>query len=152
VGQWSQNVLRLRWNFARTALDARTPEMMAVLISLLKIILKLHWHASDVLLMPPKQRIHHKMGKSSLETGRIAGGFFTGHRSLQLAARIRLPTAVYTMPTYTVRWWLGSRVVSVLDSGAERPGFKSQSRRCRVTVLGKLFTPTVPLFTKQQNW
>jgi len=48
--------------------------------------------------------------------------------------------------------WLGSRVVSVLDSGAEGPGFKSQSRRCRVTVLGKLLTPTVPLFTKQQNW
>ena len=44
--------------------------------------------------------------------------------------------------------WLGSRVVSVLDSGAERPGFKSQSRRCRVTVLGKLFTPILPLFTK----
>jgi len=34
--------------------------------------------------------------------------------------------------------WLGSRVVSVLDSGAEGPGFKSQSRRCRLTVLGKL--------------
>ena len=48
--------------------------------------------------------------------------------------------------------WLGSRVVSVLDSGAEGPGFKSQSRRCRVTVLGKLFTPIVPLFTKQRNW
>jgi len=48
--------------------------------------------------------------------------------------------------------WLGSRVVSVLDSGTERRGFKSQSRRCRVTVLGKLFTPVVPLFTKQQNW
>ena len=48
--------------------------------------------------------------------------------------------------------WLGSRVVSVLDSGAERPGFKSQSRRCRVTVVGKLFTPIVPLFTKQQKW
>jgi len=29
--------------------------------------------------------------------------------------------------------WLGSRVVTVLDSGAEGPGFKSQSRRCRVT-------------------
>jgi len=42
-------------------------------------------------------------------------------------------------------------VVSELDSGAEGPGFKSQSRRCRVTVLGKLFTPIVPLFTKQQN-
>ena len=47
---------------------------------------------------------------------------------------------------------LGSRVVNVLDSGAEGPGFKSQLLRCRVTVLGKLFTPTVPLFTKQQNW
>jgi len=34
------------------------------------------------------------------------------------------------------REWLGSRVVSVLDSGVEGPGFKSQSRRCRVTVLG----------------
>ena len=48
--------------------------------------------------------------------------------------------------------WLGSRVVSVLDSGAEGPGFKSQSQRCRVTVLGKLFTRIVSLFTKQQNW
>jgi len=47
---------------------------------------------------------------------------------------------------------LGSRVASVLDSGAEGPGFKSQPRRCRVTVLGKLFTPIVPLFIKQQNW
>jgi len=48
--------------------------------------------------------------------------------------------------------WLGSRVVSMLDSDAEGPGFKSQLRRCRVTVLGKLFTPIVSLFTKQQNW
>jgi len=48
--------------------------------------------------------------------------------------------------------WLGSRVVSLLDSGAEGPGFKSQPRRCRVTVLGKLFIPIVPLFTKQRNW
>jgi len=40
----------------------------------------------------------------------------------------------------------------MLDSGAEEPEFKSQSRRCWVTVLGKLFTPTVSLFTKQQNW
>ena len=39
------------------------------------------------------------------------------------------------------------RVVSVLDSGAEGTGFKSQPRRCRVTVLGKLLTPIVPLFT-----
>jgi len=46
---------------------------------------------------------------------------------------------------YILDGWLGSRVVSVLDSGAEGPGFKSQSRRCRVTALGKLFTSIVPL-------
>ena len=57
------------------------------------------------------------------------------------------------MSVFCVRYtngWLGSRVVSVLDSGAEGPGFKSQSRRCRVTVLGKLFTPIVPLFTNSE--
>jgi len=30
--------------------------------------------------------------------------------------------------------WRGSRVVSVLDSGTEGPGFKSQPRRCRVCL------------------
>jgi len=54
--------------------------------------------------------------------------------------------------TYIAVLWLVSRVVSVLNSGAEGSGFKSQSRRCRVTVQGKLFTPIVPLFTKQRNW
>ena len=43
------------------------------------------------------------------------------------------------------RGWLGSRVASMLDPGAEGPGFKSQPRRCLVIVLGKLFT-------KQRNW
>jgi len=38
--------------------------------------------------------------------------------------------------------WLGSRVVSVLDSGEDGPGFKSQPRRCGVTVLGKLHVHT----------
>ena len=47
---------------------------------------------------------------------------------------------------------ISSRVVSVLDSGTEGPGFKSQPRRCRVTVLGKLFTHIMLLFTKQRNW
>ena len=36
-------------------------------------------------------------------------------------------------------------MVSVLDLGAEGPGFKSQLRLCWVTVSGKLFTPIVPL-------
>ena len=44
-----------------------------------------------------------------------------------------------------------STKVAHTDSGAVGPGFKSQLRCCRVTVLGKLFTPIVPLFTKQQN-
>jgi len=42
----------------------------------------------------------------------------------------------------SVAEWLACRTQ---HSGAEGPGFKSQSRRCRVTVLGKLLTPIVPL-------
>ena len=57
---------------------------------------------------------------------------------------------VFWTGRYCAGGWLGSQVVSVLDSGAEGPRFKSQLRL--VTVLGKLFTPIVPLFTKQQNW
>ena len=57
----------------------------------------------------------------------------------------------YVSLTFLVGW-LGSQVDSVLDSVAEGPEFKSQPRRCRVTVLGKLFTPIVPLVTKQRYW
>ena len=53
--------------------------------------------------------------------------------------------------TPALSWWLGSWVVSVLDSDAEGPRFKSQSRCCRVTVLGKLFTPIVPLFSSPSS-
>ena len=64
----------------------------------------------------------------------------------------RCSTCKYKIYDDLSQGWLGSRVVSMLDSGAEGPGFNSQPRRCRVTVLGKLFTPIVPLFTKQRNW
>ena len=67
----------------------------------------------------------------------------SGHRSV-----LQRPSFFFTLH---IRGWFGSRVVSVLDSGAEGPGFESQPRRCRVTVLGKLFTPIVPLFTKQRH-
>jgi len=39
-------------------------------------------------------------------------------------------------------------VVSMPDSGSEEHGFESQSRRCRVAVLGKLLTPIVPRSTE----
>jgi len=48
-------------------------------------------------------------------------------------------TSAFYFPHYT-NSSLGSRVVSMLDSGAQGPGFKSQPRRCRVTDLGKLFS------------
>ena len=69
-----------------------------------------------------------------------------------VSLRGKLKTNLLNEQKYISLGWLGSRVVSVLDSGAEGPGFISQSRPCRVTVLGKMFTPIVPLFTKQQNW
>ena len=68
------------------------------------------------------------------------------------SARRIPPAVIMTAYWYTATGRLGSRVASVLDSGTVGPGFKSQPRRCRVTVLGKVFTPIVPLFTKQQNW
>jgi len=73
-----------------------------------------------------------------------------GFRAIEVVLRVTVKViAVRGLHVFRVR---GSRVVSVLDSGAEGPGFKSQPRCCRVTVLGKLFTPIVPLFTKQRNW
>ena len=40
-------------------------------------------------------------------------------------------------------WWLDSRVVSMLDSGAEGPGF---------ICLRQTVHTIMPLFTKQHNW
>ena len=47
---------------------------------------------------------------------------------------------VYGRLLYTPRGWLGSRVVSVLDSGAVGPGFKSQPRRCRISLRQTVHT------------
>jgi len=69
-----------------------------------------------------------------------------------LNAFVSVASAFYVSVLDFRHGWLGSRVVSMLDSGAEGTGFKSQSRHCWVTVLGKLFTPIMPLFTKQRNW
>ena len=71
------------------------------------------------------------------------------HGTLGAAPNYRAESAIYGCHVSVVGW-LGSRVVSVLDSGAESPGFKSQSRRCRVTVLGKLFTPIWEPFSVHQ--
>jgi len=76
-------------------------------------------------------------------------GDILGHARTYLETPQACPLSTYS--TLFTRW-LGSREVSVLDSGAEAPGSKSQPRRCRVTVLDKLLTPIVPLFTKQRNW
>jgi len=55
----------------------------------------------------------------------------------------RRPYNTLALPCECVIGWLGSRVISVLDSGAEGPRFKSQLQCCLVTVLGKVFTPIV---------
>jgi len=44
----------------------------------------------------------------------------------------------------TLAGWLGSRVVSMRDSGTEGPGFKPQPWRSRVTVLGKQWNSSQP--------
>ena len=104
------------------------------------------------------------MGVSSFLTAHqhIIGHFSAGSGTVITRYYI-VASPVYSYDTITVLYSQKGAITcqhidytaslgSVLDSGAEGPGFKSQSRRCRVTVLGKLFTPTVPLFTKQRNW
>jgi len=115
----------------------------------------------------------HWMDRRS--TGHCVKASQTSHRSDHIHARnidrpeLQRSTCHYLLhcqkPTESNSWvgiqktktiwrlqWLSSQVVSMLDSGAEEPGFNSQLRRCRVKVLGKLFTPIVPMFTKEQNW
>ena len=77
--------------------------------------------------------------------------FFSLHPRALIMCMVHLKLFKSSVVCDVMIGWLGSRVVSVLDSGAEGPGFKSQSQRCRATVLGKLFTPIVTLFTKQQK-
>jgi len=51
--------------------------------------------------------------------------------------------------------WLGSRVVSVLDSGAVGPAARVQIAVAMLSgnsLIGKLLTPIVLLLTKQRNW
>ena len=65
---------------------------------------------------------------------RVCRSLALSRSSSEAVGNYRRPdVAVYTRP-YSTRW-LGSRAVSVLDSGAEGPGFKSQPRRCRVYSL-----------------
>ena len=109
---------------------------------------------------PPRQRRR----RWSVKFRRLSGGGGVGVGAQSQCSRLPVLQLCVAGPPVTslscsdvlvprVRsGWLGSRVVSALASGAVGPGFKSQPRRCRVTVLGKLFTPIVPLFTKQRNW
>ena len=46
----------------------------------------------------------------------------------------------------SVAEWLACR------TQAQKARVQIAVETCRVTVLGKLLTPIVPLFTKQQNW
>jgi len=91
--------------------------------------------------------------KSACETSRLDRELRTQASNTSQSASLLSTIIKRTSSNICARYqaWLGCRVVSVLDSGAEGSGFKSQLRRCRVTVLGKLFTLIVPLFSKQKN-
>ena len=119
---------------------------------LTELVLSVEVSSSQVNLLEAvvHHRVHH--GRTDVhhcQTTAETVKHYTVHTS---ASTITTVQGYYLNSKYYLNGWLGSRVVSVLDSGAVGPGFKSQSRRCRVTVLGKLFTLIVPLFTKQRNW
>jgi len=96
-------------------------------------------------LPPPPTTTTTTRGRSPRDSATTPSGVFSV-RDVKTRSSNYLSGKVF-FPVLSSKGWLGSRVVSVPDSGAEGPGFKSQPRRCRVTVLGKLFAPIVPLFT-----
>jgi len=49
--------------------------------------------------------------------------------------------------TYALAEWL-----AFWTQAQKGPGSNRSRDAVRLTVLGKLFTPIVPLFTKQQSW
>jgi len=51
----------------------------------------------------------------------------------------------------TLQAWLSSRVVSVLDRAQKTQVQNAAATLSGNSLIGKLFTPIVPLFTKQQN-
>jgi len=85
---------------------------------------------------------------SETTTGNI---LLHGRHEQHNKSKNRTEAAASAFHSVSMRWvigWLGGRVVSVPDSGSEKHWFKSQSRRCRVADLGKLFTPIVPRETQ----
>ena len=85
---------------------------------------------------------HSQLGRLQLLTDICCPRPGCGKRLMSIDGTVRrtdgrTPDRYIDPAPYTVRvmrqGWLGSRAVSVLDSGAEGPGSKSQSRRCRAT-------------------
>ena len=81
-------------------------------------------------------------GTRLIHTERRGAGAMESHRHDERPVRRHASTGrrrntglADDLTAAVVARWLGSRVVSVLDSGAEGPGFKSQPRRCQITVL-----------------
>jgi len=95
---------------------------------------------------------HKKSMESNLKVGSGGQLFLRGwpHNSATtFQASTTTVGHAYLFPDCTGSlWWLSGWVVSVPDSGSEEHGFESQSRRCRVAVLGKLFALIVPRSTQ----
>ena len=101
------------------------------------------WHSSDTRRPMATDRLRG----TDVKLGGAATANENDPRSTRKRQHDRINFKNSTATGGSVAEW-----VSVLYLGAEGPGFKSQPRRCQVTVSGKLFTPIVPLFTKQRNW
>jgi len=72
-------------------------------------------------------------GNSSSSEHELFSALETSQSPVQSSGTLHRQIAEFCQFCQLIRWgWLGSRVVSVLNSGAEGHGFKSQPQRCRV--------------------
>jgi len=84
-------------------------------------------------------------------------GMFDSHTVVATVAELSTLRLAWVVGGSIAEWlacWTQAqkRPGSNRDATSRRIASRRQPRRCRVTVLGKLFTPIVLLFTKQQNW
>ena len=152
VGSRTQTIVSFRRYFYFTGADGYRPSLTDLFEqNVFRLEVAVYEAVASESLQAVQDRVSELAHEVHRETAKLVP---LRHLKVRRTAPVRLASRLSNiLRQYTVPFgWFGSRVVSVLDTGAEGPGFKSQPRHCRVTVLGKLFTPIVPLFTKQRNW
>jgi len=114
-------------------------------------ISSLYDHVSDTLAILHWLRLPERVNfKLALIAYRVLNGMVSSYLNKLVFVSRSSPSSVVVHAAAVQRTTHGV-VVRALDSWSTGRGFDSDRGTIRATTLGKLFTPIVPLFTKQYN-